>query len=184
LWRNRPRSSSGTRLRRQRIRRLRQITRSSPSPERLAADAIRPEEADEVEESRAYPLNYDSPAKSQFLASESILQTTEARRIVEGLAEIAAGSIAMGLGGYLATKSDAEHYRDEMRREGLEIVETAKVEKQEVVDLFKAYGVTAEECAPVLLALERKPDAWRDFMMRFELGLVEPAPKRAVIPLS
>jgi VIT1/CCC1 family predicted Fe2+/Mn2+ transporter len=90
----------------------------------------------------------------------------------------------MGLGGYLATKSDAEHYRDEMRREGLEIVETAKVEKQEVVDLFKAYGVTAEECAPVLLALERKPDAWRDFMMRFELGLVEPAPKRAVIPLS
>ena len=100
--------------------------------------------------------------------------------VTAGLAEIAAGSIAMGLGGYLAAKSDAEHYRDEKRREGLEIVEKAEVEKQEVVDLFKGYGITAEECAPVLSALERKPDAWRDFMMRFELGLVEPAPRRAV----
>jgi vacuolar iron transporter family protein len=100
--------------------------------------------------------------------------------VTAGLAEIAAGSMAMGLGGYLAARSDAEHYRNEKRREGLEIVEKAEVERQEVVDLFKAYGITADECAPVLSALERKPEAWRDFMMRFELGLVEPDPRRAV----
>jgi VIT1/CCC1 family predicted Fe2+/Mn2+ transporter len=100
--------------------------------------------------------------------------------VTAGFAEIAAGSIAMGLGGYLAAKSDAEHYRNEKRREGQEIVEKADVEKQEVVDIFKEYGITAEECAPVLSALERKPEAWRDFMMRFELGLVEADPKRGV----
>lgn len=61
-----------------------------------------------------------------------------------------------------------------------EIVEKAEVEKQEIVDLFQQYGVTLEECAPIVAALERKPEAWRDFMMRFELGLEEPNPKRAV----
>ena len=80
--------------------------------------------------------------------------------VTAGIAEIAAGSIAMGLGGYLAAKSDAEHYFNERRRE-----------EQEIVDIFRQYGVTAEECAPILTALQRKPAAWRDFMMRFELGL-------------
>lgn len=100
--------------------------------------------------------------------------------VTAGLAEIAAGSIAMGLGGYLAAKSDAEHFYNEQRREELEIVEKAEVERQEIVDIFKTYGVTAEECSPILAAFERKPEAWRDFMMRFELGLEEPNPKRAV----
>jgi VIT1/CCC1 family predicted Fe2+/Mn2+ transporter len=100
--------------------------------------------------------------------------------VTAGLAEIAAGSIAMGLGGYLAARSDAEHYLNERRREEQEIVEKAEAEKQEIVDIFQEYGVTAEECAPVVAALERKPAAWRDFMMRFELGLEEPNPKRAV----
>ena len=63
-------------------------------------------------------------------------------------AEIAAGSIAMGLGGYLAARSDAEHFFNERRREEQEIVEKADVERQEIVDLFQQYGVTAEECAP------------------------------------
>ena len=100
--------------------------------------------------------------------------------VTAGIAEIAAGSIAMGLGGYLAAKSDAEHYRSERRREEQEIRDKAEVEKQEVVDIFKGYGVTADECAPILTALQRKPEAWRDFMMRFELGLEEPDPKRGV----
>jgi VIT1/CCC1 family predicted Fe2+/Mn2+ transporter len=100
--------------------------------------------------------------------------------VTAGLAEIAAGSIAMGLGGYLAARSDAEHFYNERRREEQEIVEKPDVEKQEIVDLFRQYGVTAEESAPVAAALLRKPVAWRDFMMRFELGLQEPNPKRAV----
>ena len=100
--------------------------------------------------------------------------------VTAGLAEVAAGSIAMGLGGYLAAKSDAQHFFNERRREEQEIVEKADIEKQEIVDIFQQYGVTADECAPIVAALERKPEAWRDFMLRFELGLEEPNPKRAV----
>lgn len=100
--------------------------------------------------------------------------------VTAGLAEIAAGSIAMGLGGYLAAKSEAEHYANEMRREEREIVEKADVEKQEIVDIFKEYGITPDESAPVVAALARQPEAWRDFMMRFELGLEKPHPGRAV----
>lgn len=100
--------------------------------------------------------------------------------VTAGIAEVAAGSIAMGLGGYLAAKSDAEHYHSERRREEQEIREKTEVEKQEVVDIFKQYGVTPDECAPILTALQRQPEAWRDFMMRFELGLEKPDPKRAV----
>ena len=100
--------------------------------------------------------------------------------ITAGLAEIAAGSIAMGLGGYLAAKSDAEHFFTEQRREEHEIRERTEVERQEILDIFKEYGVSVDESAPILAALERNPKAWRDFMMRFELGLEEPDPKRAI----
>lgn len=100
--------------------------------------------------------------------------------VTAGVAEIAAGSIAMGLGGYLAAKSQAEHYHTERRREEVEIREKPQMEIQEIVDIFKQYGVTAEESAPILAALQRKPEAWRDFMMRFELGLEEPDARRAV----
>ena len=100
--------------------------------------------------------------------------------VTAGLAEIAAGSIAMGLGGYLAAKSDAEHFFNEQRREEKEILAKPDAERQEIVDIFQQYGVTAEECAPIVVALERKPEAWRDFMMRFELGLEAPIPARAV----
>ena len=100
--------------------------------------------------------------------------------VTAGIAEIAAGSIAMGLGGYLAARSDCEHYESELRREELEIVEKPDAERQEIVDVFVQCGVTPEECAPLVAALERKPEAWRDFMMRFELGLEQPDPKRAV----
>src|SRR5690348_11282777 len=100
--------------------------------------------------------------------------------ITAGLAEIAAGSIAMGLGGYLAARSEAEHYASELRREQTEIVEKAEVEKQEVAEVFTAYGLTSEEAAPVVEALSRRPEAWVDFMMKFELGLEKPEPGRAL----
>nr|HET6903293.1 VIT1/CCC1 transporter family protein [Ktedonobacteraceae bacterium] len=100
--------------------------------------------------------------------------------ITAGLAEIAAGSIAMGLGGYLAARSDAEHYDSERVREQQEIKEKAEAEKAEVRDVFVSYGLTEVESAPIVEALSKRPDAWIDFMMRFELGLEKPEPKRAL----
>ena len=99
--------------------------------------------------------------------------------VTAGLAEIAAGSIAMGLGGYLAAKSDAEHYRAEERREQQEIREIPREEMKEVADIFRQYGVADEHIAPVVEAMTRQPKQWVDFMMRFELGLERPDPKRA-----
>lgn len=100
--------------------------------------------------------------------------------VVGGLAEIAAGSIAMGLGGYLAARGDAEHYEQERAREEREVKEIPEEEMAEVARVFQAYGMTQEESAPVVEALSRRPDAWVDFMMRFELGLEEPDPRRAL----
>lgn len=100
--------------------------------------------------------------------------------ITAGLAEIAAGSIAMGLGGYLAARSDAEHYASERLREQQEIKEKTEAEKAEVMDVFVSYGLTEVESAPIVEALSKRPDAWIDFMMRFELGLEKPDPKRAL----
>ena len=100
--------------------------------------------------------------------------------VTAGLAEIAAGSIAMGLGGYLAARGDAEHYASEKAREHAEVVAIPDIEAREVAEVFEAYGVSEEECRPVVEALRRRPDAWVDFMMRFELGLEKPDPRRAV----
>jgi len=101
--------------------------------------------------------------------------------VVAGLAEIAAGSIAMGMGGYLAAKGDAEHYDRERIREEREVREKPAAEAAEVGDVFRSYGLTAEESAPILDAFIRRPVAWVDFMMRFELGLEKPDPRRAVV---
>ena len=100
--------------------------------------------------------------------------------VTAGLAEIAAGSIAMGLGGYLAARSDAEHYYAERAREETEVREKATIEAQEVADVFRAYGLTPAELRPVVDALRKRPEAWVDFMMRFELGLEKPEPRRAL----
>jgi VIT1/CCC1 family predicted Fe2+/Mn2+ transporter len=100
--------------------------------------------------------------------------------VTAGLAEIAAGSIAMGLGGYLAARSDAEHYVSERRREQLEVREKADAEREEVRVIFASYGLTDEQSEPIVEALSKRPDAWVDFMMRFELGLEEPDPRRAL----
>ncbi len=95
-----------------------------------------------------------------------------------GIAEIAAGAVAMGLGGYLAARSDAEHYASELRREQREVRTVPEDEAAEIIEVFKKYGVTEEECAPVLAAFRRHHGAWVRFMMRFELGLERPRPGR------
>jgi VIT1/CCC1 family predicted Fe2+/Mn2+ transporter len=101
--------------------------------------------------------------------------------VTAGLAEIAAGSIAMGLGGYLAAKSDSEHYLSERAREELEVIEKPEVEASEVAEVFQTYGLTVGESKPIVNALRKTPIPWVDFMMRFELGLEKPDPKRALI---
>jgi len=100
--------------------------------------------------------------------------------VTAGLAEIAAGSIAMGLGGYLAAKSDAEHYAKEREREKREVKEIPEEEMREVAQVFHSYGLTQAESAPLVAALATHPQKWVDFMMRFELGLEKPDPKRAL----
>jgi VIT1/CCC1 family predicted Fe2+/Mn2+ transporter len=99
--------------------------------------------------------------------------------VTAGFAEIAAGSIAMGLGGYLAARGDAEHYLHERTREEHEIVSIPEAEAQEVRDIFQTYGLTPEECTTVVESLVQRPNDWVEFMMRFELGLEKPDPGRA-----
>jgi VIT1/CCC1 family predicted Fe2+/Mn2+ transporter len=99
--------------------------------------------------------------------------------VLAGLAEIAAGSIAMGLGGYLAARGDAEHYTSERLREEREVIDRTHDEEEEIYEIFEQYAVDRTSATPVLQALKRNPKAWVDFMMRFELGLEEPAPNRA-----
>jgi VIT1/CCC1 family predicted Fe2+/Mn2+ transporter len=99
--------------------------------------------------------------------------------VTAGFAEIAAGSIAMGLGGYLAARGDAEHYAHEQVREEREIMAIPEAEAQEVRDIFQTYGLSAEECATVVDSLRKRPKDWVAFMMRFELGLEQPDPSRA-----
>jgi VIT1/CCC1 family predicted Fe2+/Mn2+ transporter len=100
--------------------------------------------------------------------------------VVAGLAEIAAGSIAMGLGGYLAARSDAEYYVSERAREEAEIVERPDDERREVREILETYGLGADHIASILSHFEAKPKAWVDWMMRFELGMEEPDPRRAL----
>ena len=99
--------------------------------------------------------------------------------VTAGFAEIAAGSIAMGLGGFLAARGDAEHYAQEQVREEQEIVSIPDAEAQEVRDFFQGYGLSAGECATVVDSLRQRPKDWVAFMMRFELGLERPDPSRA-----
>jgi len=101
--------------------------------------------------------------------------------VTAGLAEIAAGSIAMGLGGYLAAKSDSEHYAKEREREKREVVEIPEEEKREVAQVFHSYGLSKQESEPIVEALSKHPKKWVDFMMRFELGLEKPDPRRGLV---
>jgi vacuolar iron transporter family protein len=100
--------------------------------------------------------------------------------VTAGLAEIAAGSIAMGLGGYLAAKSDAEHYVKEREREKREVADIPQEEMREVAEVLQSYGLSEAETWPIVQSLRRQPQKWIDFMMRFELGLEKPDPRRAM----
>jgi len=100
--------------------------------------------------------------------------------ITGGLAEIAAGSIAMGLGGYLAARSDVEHYASEREIERREVETIPAKEREEVEELLLTYGLEKEQSTLVVNALSQRPEAWIDFMMLFELGLEKPNPKRAL----
>ncbi|HYW43296.1 MAG TPA: VIT1/CCC1 transporter family protein [Bryobacteraceae bacterium] len=99
--------------------------------------------------------------------------------VIAGFAEIAAGSIAMGLGGYLAARTDRDHYVSERQREIRETVELPDKERDEVADVFRGYGMSEEQIAPVVSAVTADQQRWVDFMMRFELGFEEPDPQRA-----
>ena len=112
-------------------------------------------------------------------AVDGALVNANALVVTAGLAEIAAGSIAMGLGGYLAARAERDHYEAERRREEVEIIEKPAHERREIVEIMAKYGVTEQDTAPLIAALERDPLRWADFMMRFELGLEEPDPRRA-----
>ena len=102
--------------------------------------------------------------------------------IVAGLAEIAAGAIAMGLGGYLAARTDAQHYHSERAREWHEVEHLADHEREEVADIFRGYGLSGTQLDSVVTAISAHPERWVEFMMRHELGLEAPDPRRA--PMS
>ncbi|CAM3755505.1 Nodulin 21-related protein [Deinococcus saxicola] len=99
--------------------------------------------------------------------------------LVAGLAEVAAGSIAMGLGGFLAARSDAESYRSELARERQEVKELPEIETEEVREIFSGYGLQGDALEQATQAVISNLDSWVQFMMRNELGLEEPDPSRA-----
>ncbi|KAI3935089.1 hypothetical protein MKW92_029686 [Papaver armeniacum] len=100
--------------------------------------------------------------------------------VTAGLAEVAAGAISMGLGGYLAAKSEEDHYHRELKREQEEIINVPDTEAAEIEEILAEYDLQPHEYAPLVNALRKKPQAWLDFMMKFELGLEKPDPRRAL----
>jgi vacuolar iron transporter family protein len=101
--------------------------------------------------------------------------------VTAGLAEIAAGAIAMGLGGYLAARTDAQHFASEQAREEWEIDNKREFEINEVRQVFAKYGLTGGALGSVVASITSDRKRWTDFMMRFELGLERPDRKRAPI---
>ncbi|GAB4092083.1 VIT1/CCC1 transporter family protein [Flaviaesturariibacter terrae] len=99
--------------------------------------------------------------------------------VIAGIAEIAAGSIAMGLGGYLAGRTEADHYENERRREYYEVEHLRHREVQETKDFFAGLGLSEDLQERATAEIAADTDRWVDFMMRFELGLEQPDPKRA-----
>lgn len=99
--------------------------------------------------------------------------------ITAGLAEIVAGSIAMGLGGFLAGKTEVEHYNAELERERRECVTHYETERKEVMEILGHYGLSRQSQEIVMNEMEKDTEKWVEFMMRFELGLEKPDPDRA-----
>jgi vacuolar iron transporter family protein len=99
--------------------------------------------------------------------------------VTAGLAEIAAGCVAMGLGGYLAARTDADHYKAERKREEEETHEYPERERWEVAAILHRYGVRGDALKMAVESICSDRKRWVDFMMRFELDLREPQPERA-----
>ncbi len=99
--------------------------------------------------------------------------------ITAGIAEIVAGSIAMGLGGFLAGKTEQEHYQSELKKEYDEVESIPEKEKQEVKEVFAEYGLNDETQTLIANEMAKDKEKWVDFMMKYELGLEKPHPKRA-----
>jgi VIT1/CCC1 family predicted Fe2+/Mn2+ transporter len=100
--------------------------------------------------------------------------------VTAGIAEIAAGAIAMGLGGYMAARTEADQFMIERKREMYEINNVPHIEQKEVTDLLEEYGVDHQDAMKVAVGLQKNPEKWVDFMMRFELGLEKPDPKELI----
>lgn len=99
--------------------------------------------------------------------------------VIAGIAEIVAGSIAMGLGGYLAGKTETEHYESELKKEYDEVERIPEMEKKEVRDFFENLGLSEEIQLKATEEIAKDKKQWVDFMMKFELGLDKPDPRRA-----
>jgi predicted membrane protein (TIGR00267 family) len=99
--------------------------------------------------------------------------------VTAGLAEIVAGSIAMGLGGFLAGRTDEDHYNSELKREYEEVERVPQQEKMEVMEVFADFGLSVHLQHEIANELEKDKDKWVDFMMKYELGLDKPDPNRA-----
>ncbi|GAC1426530.1 MAG: VIT1/CCC1 transporter family protein [Candidatus Velthaea sp.] len=102
--------------------------------------------------------------------------------VTAGVAELAAGGISMGLGGYLAARSDVEHYESERRREFAETDELPDEERHEIETIFRSYGISGEPLSQLVSSITSDKKRWVDFMMRFELNLERPDPQKA--PMS
>jgi VIT1/CCC1 family predicted Fe2+/Mn2+ transporter len=100
--------------------------------------------------------------------------------VTAGFAEMAAGAISMGLGGYLAARSDIEHFQNERKREQYEVIHKTDFEVAEVVQILEDYGLNEQESSLVMNAFKKNTEKWVDFMMLEELGLEQPDPKRAL----
>ena len=99
--------------------------------------------------------------------------------VIAGLAEIAAGSIAMGLGGYLAGKTEVDHYNSELKREYDEVETVPEMEKQELRTFFSSLGLSAEVQEQAVEEVSKDKEKWVELMMKYELGLEKPDPRRA-----
>jgi vacuolar iron transporter family protein len=99
--------------------------------------------------------------------------------VIAGVAEISAGSIAMGLGGYLAARTDQEHYLSELERERREVIELPDREREEVADTLREWNLSEPTVTAAVKAISEDSEVWVNFMMKHELGLEKPEPKRA-----
>jgi len=116
-----------------------------------------------------------------FALAAGLSSAVESNKIIvtAGLAEIAAGAIAMGLGGYLAGRTAFEHFHRERAREEQETIDIPEVEAEETAQIFREYGLEPHQVDTVVNAIRKDKNRWIDFMMKFELGIEKPEPKRA-----